>query len=270
MALPYDAGILWNVSHKCNLRCEYCISGQVMDGDAPPIDIDRALKAMEGRTYAIGFVGGGEPLLVPNIVEASVAFSKRHFLAFFTNLTSDRVKDIAAMVDPKRVIGILASVHIKELVSRNMIDRYIRNYKLLEEKGFVLIPEAVAYPPLLQKASYYRNLFKERGINIVFSRFKGIHAGKLYPASYTDEEVSAFDFEPEPMQVDGLCNAGFNACVVNKQGLVMPCYDIDARLGHIYEGFRFEDKMRKCSIDCACPLWSMEPKLYEDALGRSH
>jgi uncharacterized protein len=63
--------VVW-VTTRCQLRCRYCYMSA---GDVPGVDLDAQTFAAAARNLGLGpgaevQIAGGEPLLVPNVVEA--------------------------------------------------------------------------------------------------------------------------------------------------------------------------------------------------------
>ena len=122
----YDVSLQWSVTNRCNLNCHYCFqfdSEAKRYGEIYKIDIPAVIKTLNktNKVFRIGFVGG-EPFLVPNMVEACTEITKKHYIAFNTNLTSSNIKEFSEKIDPKRVIHIVASLHIKELEKHNLLN----------------------------------------------------------------------------------------------------------------------------------------------------
>jgi organic radical activating enzyme len=242
----------------------------------PPIDVKALLKSLDrtGMIFRVHFTGGGEPLFIPNIVEACVALSKNHFLAFNTNLTSPRVREIAERVDPSRVVYFHASLHIKELERRNLLDRYIENYLICTERGFHVYAQVVGHPSLKNELGSYRKYFADRGIDLGFDVFKGEFLGKAYPESYTDEEIELFGLDQNTArnqyrQKGKLCNAGYNVVFAGPEGWITPCMDIPELLGHMYGGFKFQTEIKRCPIEiCSCPFNEFDKPLFRLALSK--
>jgi MoaA/NifB/PqqE/SkfB family radical SAM enzyme len=239
------------------------------------IDIDRMMQVLEntGKIFKISFTGG-EPFLVPNINQTCKRITEKHYVAFNTNLTSPRIVEFAETVNPKKVLFIIASLHIKELERSCLLDNYIRNYKLLKKKGFNVFAIEVGHPTLLKEANAYRKFFNKHGIKIQFDPYIGDYKGKHYPGAYTKTELSKFNIRKDKvktyinMDKSGiLCNAGYNAAMVNPDGTVVTCYQVREYLGNIYKKIEFKDKMLKCGIKhCQCPLYEYDKHLYKTAL----
>jgi organic radical activating enzyme len=66
------------------------------------IDIPVLLRTLDatGKIFKIGF-SGGEPFLVPNIIDACVALMEKHYIELNTNLTSLKIKEFAERIKAK-------------------------------------------------------------------------------------------------------------------------------------------------------------------------
>ena len=271
---PPDAWLVWFPTYRCIFNCEYCFFLNPIKRTAPaePIDIPGLVASLDGsgRTVRLSFGGGGEPFLIPNLVEACQAVTRSHYIAFTTNLVSKNIPRFAEVIDPARVGWLIASLHIKELERLRLVDRYVRHYKLCAERGFPISPDAIAYPPLRPEADRYRDMFRRLGVPLKFSPFIGMHDGRFYPDSYTDEDVALFGLDPEVRTTyhsrKKLCNAGFNMGVVNQRGDVWPCWKIPEKLGTITEGFAFRRDLVRCPFDfCGFPFTHFDPENFDRA-----
>jgi len=233
-----------------------------------------ALKNALDKTNKIFMINltGGEPFLIPNIVDVCAEITKKHLLYINTNLVSEKIKEFTERIDPQRVLGINASCHIKELERLNLLDKYIYNFHLCKDKGFSIGATERAYPPLLGEVEKYKEFFKKRGIELAFAQFCGKYNGKLYPESYTDEEIKIFGLEKAPdikmfHSKGKICNAGYNVGVLFSDGFVRPCYQINESLGNIFDGIKFKKELIKCPHEyCGCPLNCYDKHLFEKAL----
>lgn len=279
--VPYDAWLHWVITDRCVMNCEYCRTGGGQDRvrrTAPvrSIDIPNALKSLEKTGYVckISFTGGGEPFLVPNAMEASLEFTKYHYMSIYTNLSENPVTEWIEKIDPARITQLTASCHLKALERRHLLDRFIQNCRLAQQKGLPLLVAEVAYPPLLPEVERYRELFKKYGIDLKFGPFDGIYQGKVYPQSYTDEELRVFGLpdyilticQPQQRQEIPFCNAGYNAGIVRPNGDITPCDEIQTSLGNIYTGIHFNKHIQVCPFEyCGCQIYHQDRDLFEQA-----
>lgn len=274
---PYDYWLLWQVEDQCNLNCKYCISSSAnSSAEVSEINISAVTRTLNetNRTFLITFTGGGEPFLVPNIIEACREITKKHYISFNTNLTAERVEEFCEEIEPQQVLLIVASLHIEELEKRNLLEKYIHHFKLFQKKGFHIIANEVAYPPFLDKVQKYRNFLEAKGIHLTFSPFIGKYGGQVYPESYVDKEYRTFDLDRNCAsrfrQKGKLCNAGYNVAVVNRKGDIRPCLNLQEPLGNIYESINFKKNLLQCQFDfCECPPSVYGYDLYQKALKRT-
>ena len=242
-------------------------------GNMPPIDIAALIRTLgkTGKTFRVGISGGGEPFLVPNIIEACVELSKKHFLAFNTNLTLPRCLELAQRVDPERVVHFHASLHLAELERLNLTDRFIGHFLEFAKRGFPIYAEAVGHPSLAPNVQRYQGLFGAKGITIEFGPFHGAWNGALYPQAYTDQELKLFGLDKEARGSFSFlgkpCNAGYNAAVATHDGTVQNCWEVANRIGHLYGKIVFSQEMILCpSQDCGCPLLAYDRYLWNTAM----
>lgn len=302
----YNAVLAWNITSGCNLDCAYCIAKiekmerkaskinsfikkivklsklnivalikylnfrffKEKKGKIPRIDIPALMKTLDetGKIFRIAFTGG-EPFMVPNITEACIEITKKHFISFNTNLTTGSIKKFTEHIDPKRVIFVRASLHIKELERLGLINKYIDNFFEYKRKSFNIFAVQVAYPPLINEEEKYKHFFQEKGINITYIPFKGNYNGKHYPGSYTLEEIKTFGLDVSCCDVLNLkgkiCNAGYNIVAALQNGIIVQCFTIYKEMGHIYKKIKFNNKLTLCTVCyCGCPFYKYDQALF--------
>jgi MoaA/NifB/PqqE/SkfB family radical SAM enzyme len=279
----YDIWLRWRVlANRCNLNCAYCFRYQVKNKlkkreKVSKINIPALMRMLNetDKTYRITFTGGGEPFLVPNIIEGCKEITKNHFISLNTNLTLSRITEFSKKIDPERVLFIHASLHIKELKRLNLLKKYINNYRLCKDKGFNIRASEVAHPSLLDEIEKYRRFFQEEGIHLYFTPFKGRYNGKAYPDSYTEKEIGIFGFDINRIdqfrQRGRLCNAGYNVADVSPKGNVTPCFRIQKSIGNVYQKVEFNSKLIRCPFEfCGSPLKIYDPYLLKKAKEQSN
>ncbi|MDA3860169.1 MAG: radical SAM protein [Melioribacteraceae bacterium] len=265
----YDAWLHWDVTKRCNLDCEYCF-GKITDASIKvhSIEIVKLISTLDktGKTFRISFTGG-EPTLVPNIVEACNAITEKHYISFNSNLISKNINQFVQEINPDRVLHIHASFHYDELLGKNLLIHFVQNYNLLKNAGFNIYAEAVAYPKIREKLDAIVKFANQNDIILTFAPFYGNYNGELYPENYTSSDLELFGINQSEIscftQKGELCNAGYNAAVVFSNGNVYPCHQIKTKIGNIYEGVNFNDTMVKCpSKKCGCPLNKYDEYLF--------
>ncbi|MBL1213112.1 MAG: radical SAM protein [Ignavibacteriae bacterium] len=266
----YNAWLHWNISSQCNFNCEYCFGKTpFVKNSINKINIEKLIEALDktGKTFRISFTGG-EPFLIPNIIEACSTITEKHFVSFNTNLVLPGVKEFAESILPERVLFFHASLHIEELIKLNLVDKFAANFNLLRANGFKIFAEAVAHPSLNESdINYFRDYLSLHEINFSFGPFIGEYNNKAYPQNYSDDELEKFNLENENMSVfkqkGNICNAGFNAAVVYPNGNVHSCFQVKEKLGNIYSEINFKKKTKICpAANCDCPLNYYDPHLF--------
>lgn len=259
------------------MQCEYCEQhDEKCMAPVTTIDIDALLSTLDetGKVFLVGFTGGGEPFLSPNITEACYELMKKHYIRFNTNLAEKGTTEFLEKVTASKIRVIHASCHIKALERRKLMERFIHNIQICQKRGIPVNVEEVGYPPLAIEAEDYRSLFKSHGIELTFGPFYGKYRENRYPDSYTDQERKVFGFPDACIQCHQTgrgngtfyCNAGMNVFVVRSNGDVYPCDGIKKKLGNIYTGFRMNKQLVRCPVaNCICPLYEFEPDLYQQA-----
>lgn len=270
----YNAWLHWTVTNRCNLNCKYCFFNPYKKNEKiKRIDIKSLIKTLEKtkKVFRITFTGGGEPFLIPNLVEACKKLTKKHYVEIFSNLTLPYIREFAEKINPKKVLRFHASLHINELEKNNLIDYFIENYLLLKKKGFKIEVGVVAYPPILNEVKEYKRFFKNKGIEIGFDPFIGSCNGKRYPKEYTSYEKKIFRLGEDKLKRrtdhQKICNAGYNLGIVRSSGRIEPCFQISKKIGNIYKNINFKKNLIFCPFNsCSCPLHTLDRPLFKKAI----
>lgn len=269
----YTRWLHWNITRFCNFNCEYCFSySPYKKGEIISVDIDKIIKNLNDfdEIFRISFTGG-EPFLVKNFIELCIKLSKKHFLSFNTNLTNSLINLFINEIEPEKVLKIDASFHYSQLLKKNLLGRYINNYALLKEYSFNVSSEQVAYPGLMNKIAEINKISGENNLNLKFVPFFGKYNEKIYPQSYTEEEISMFNLDLKMLnkfyQKGNFCNAGYNVGVAFSNGDIKPCFQIKDTISNIYENLEFNDSpVKECkSKICGCPMNVYDSDLFKIA-----
>lgn len=276
----YDFWLHWNVSQKCMMGCSYCEeSANLPHGPVNRIDIPRLIAALDrtGLVFRVSFTGGGEPFLVPNLPEACVELTKKHYVTFNTNMAERNVRKLLEQIDPARVTYVYASCHFDALKRRNLLDLFLDNCRLCRERGIPLSICEVADPALRDRVPEMRAYFEAQGFQLFFSPFCGESEGKSYPAAYTGEDLDLFTlsstevpfYTPNEAPAPIICNAGCTAAVVSPTGDVFTCDRVPEHLGSVYDRFTIKRQMITCPAEqCFCPLHLYDTDMYQRAVRR--
>lgn len=268
----YDFWLHWNVTSQCNFDCTYCFGKTPFSkADINIIDIDKLIKTLDktGKVFRVSFTGG-EPFLIPNIIEACAELTRKHYVSFNTNLVLPVMKEFAEVIKPGRVLNVHASLHFEELEKRRLIETYVSNFKLLAGKGFNIYAEAVARPGSDVKVEEYRKLMSGHGIEFLYAPYVGKFNNSDFPDSYKVEDLENYNLSKEQIrwykQKGEVCNAAFNAGVVFSNGDIYPCFQIKQKMGNVYEDIIFNSELTICPAKrCACPLNKYDEYLFEKA-----
>ena len=297
--LKYEFILNWNLTLNCNLSCNYCnakIHPNTLLGRfqstrigifltnmiwkhliknikhmKPPetIDIQKILSLLTQVKKPIKIkLLGGEPFLFPNFIEICKELSKVHYLGLESNFTSNRIKSFCDTINPDRVDLIRASFHIEELEKKNLIGRFIENALYCKIKGFNIETLIVGYPSILEKINQYKEILGSKDITFYVQPFVGYYNGKEYPAAYSQEEKEKFNMPLYNSTYvkntkNQLCTAGYRFFAVFPSGDIYPCYQINEKLGNIYEDFKPYETMIKCPFEkCFCEPRTMNPELF--------
>jgi len=269
----YDVCLKWIPNFKCNLNCVYCWVKDLRNTvKISEINIPDLIETLNKTEKIINVeIGGGEPFLIPNLIEASIEITKNHFISLQTNLTSGKIKKFSEEVSPERTGYIFSSLHIKELERLNLLDKYIENFHICKDRGFNIGAFVVAYPPILDEINEYKKFFQEKGIILRFKPFIGEFDGRTYPNSYTEKEFKIFNFNKKLLSENHnkgkLCNAGYNVCAVYPYGEVRLCFVIHKMIGNINTKIKFTDGLIQCPFKfCPCPIYKKDINLFIKAV----
>ncbi len=255
---PYKYASMWNMENKmcwhindfCNFKCEYCFFPYYEKetegvGRLNPQEILNAFNRTEKQWHL--YISGGEPLLYPNFIELVNTIKPYHPIQISTNLFNKNVKDFANRVSPENFIIINASLHIGHHNDKSLA-QFIKNYLLFHEKGFPMVVTYVTYPPLFDQMEKDFEFLKSQGVEHIHPlTYQGIYEGKVYPASYTTEQVKIIrklTLEPYEMLVTTdktdfkgkRCKAGKNYFFMDVKGDVYKCVTIREHCGNLYDG----------------------------------
>jgi len=279
---PYDFWLHWYLSERCYMTCSYCGEWQQGDLALKPIstiDIPKLISTLDrtGLVFRVSFTGGGEPFLVPNLTEACLELTNRHYVSFNTNLAEPQVRGFLERVDPSRVVEIHASCHLKSLERRKLMDRFVDNCLLCQRRNIPLTIVEVGYPPLLAEVEKYKAFFQSKGLNLHFGVFCGNWNGKNYPQAYTEAELIGFGLNdtsrvthaPNSAGRRIICNASCTTAIARPNGSIAPCDDVEGDMGNLYREIRIRKHIMLCPAAwCTCPRYEYDRALYLETLRR--
>jgi len=186
-----------------------------------------------------------------------------------SNFVHSHVPRFIKRVAPGRVRSLTASLHIRELEKRGLVETFMKNAAEALVKGFKLTVSTVAYPPLFNPIKKYQKIFLSQGIPFVVDPFFGQYKGQLYPGAYSEEEVGNIltgNSLHQYHRKGQLCNAGYNFGVVNAEGEIRYCHSLLNSMGHVYKKISLRASLIECPVErCACPLCIYVPELFVKA-----
>lgn len=270
--------MIWHLNDLCNLACEYCSFHH--DKTNPAISELGARKIYEAfkstnRKWSL-FIAGGEPLLYPDFNETINLLQEDHQIIISTNLFNKKVGSFATEVSPSNIYVVNASLHITQHNDKSL-NKFISNYHLLIDRGFTVIVSYVTYPPLFDRMKSDFQFLQQQGVQHIHPlTYQGIHNGKAYPASYTEEQVkmicdmriddgelfaatNSLNFKGDP------CKAGSNYFYLQKNGDVLSCATVRKPLGNLFDGtFRPNQRPMLCPVSCCSESSCGVTSLVED------
>jgi len=260
MTAPVNS-LIWNMTRKCNFRCEYCYFPHDNTPVTETLPVGRITDFLDatGRVWTVGLTGG-EPFIYPGFVDICLALTQNHHIGVDTNLSvSSKVRDFAERVDPARVQDLYVALHIEERERVKGVPAFIENARLLMDRGFKVIVNYVVHPTLEERFAADRAFFAEHGIAITPRPFRGSFEGRRYPEVYGERAKAIFADHPE----QGLkvafnflgvpCSAGRTLLRMEPDGTVYRCPGDKTVLGNVMEQVRLLDGDAPCARRrCPC------------------
>lgn len=255
----------WHLTNRCNFDCVYChpqIKRVLNTPNRHNYSNKHILKAYDslGKICCI-HMSGGEPFLFPDFVGFCKKLTEKNYISINTNFSLPLVKKFADEIDPEKVIGIYAALHVleRERLGFSMED-FAEDIVLYQNKGFNIIVFYVLYPPLLNRFTTDSDKLRAMGVkNVAGKIFKGVYNKKLYPLGYSEKErrmIASFkdDYKPSKSYLDGemffqgrLCDAGRRLFKVDVDGNVRRCASTPGSIGNLYKGtLKINEKSMPC------------------------
>ena len=260
MTTPVN-NIIWNMTRKCNFRCEYCYFPHDNSPvtETLPVDKIKAFLDGTGRTWTVGMTGG-EPFIYPGFVDTCEVLTQTHNIGVDTNLSvPSKVKAFAERIDPGRVDDLYVALHIQERERVKGVPAFIENAQLLIDKGFKVIVNYVVHPDLESRFHKDRNFFATHGIAITPRPFRGEFGGKRYPEAYGDRAAVIFSDHPEQGKkvafnfFDVPCTAGMTLLRMEPDGTIFRCPGDKTILGNVLDTVSLYDGPKPCTKKrCPC------------------
>ncbi len=257
--------IIWNMTRKCNFRCEYCYFPHDNTPVTETLPVERITEFLDGtgETWTVGLTGG-EPFIYPGFVDICEALTRNHRIGVDTNLSvSSRVRDFAERIDPARVQDLYVALHIEERERVKGVPAFIENARLLMDRGFKVIVNYVVHPTLEARFHADRAFFAGHGIPLTPRPFRGEFEGRRYPEAYGDRACSVFADHPEQGKKVAFnffgvpCSAGRTLLRLEPDGTVFRCPGDKTVLGNVLDSVRLMEGDEPC-IKKRCPCRGLD------------
>nr|WP_321260935.1 radical SAM protein [uncultured Pseudodesulfovibrio sp.] len=264
MNVPRNS-IIWNMTRKCNFRCEYCYFPHDNTPVTETLPAERIKDFLDntGEVWKVGLTGG-EPFIYPNFVDVCEVLTSSHIIGVDTNLSvSSKVREFAERIDPNRVHNLYVALHIEERERIKGVDAFIRNAQLLMEKGFEIIVNYVVHPTLEGRFQEDRDFYASHGITITPRPFKGEHEGRRYPEAYGDRAQVIFGDHPEQGKKVAFnfygvpCSAGRTLLRLEPDGTIFRCPGDKTVLGNVMDTVTLYEGHEPC-IKKRCPCRGLD------------
>ncbi len=261
--------ISWYISDKCNFDCFYCGDGHMGLQSRNAIDMAKLSESLDrlGKDWVF-YITGGEPFLEKNYVEICEEITKKHFLSFSSNLTTQNVYDFADRINPGRCLFINASIHPTEREKKDKnFKLFIEKILYLQKKGFNIVAVYVSHPTLFERIKSDFETLRANGVEKANVKlFRGWYNGKPYPESLNAKQMEfletmeadypEFEIMHEPPRFHGnLCIAGQKSFAMDRNGKLVRCSSALKKYGNFFDGtMKTDTKPRPCpKSKYACP-----------------
>lgn len=260
--------IAWEINSNCNYNCFYCINPANKTDSERTRSADEILHAFERtkKRWIICFTGG-EPFLYPDYINLISELSEKHIIDINTNLSTDNIYALPQIKNPSSIIGLYASYHVVEREKNHGVNDFIDKVLFLQEQKLHTIVSYLAHPLLLDRIESDFDFLLGKGIkNLAPKKFIGNYKGKLYPESYSAENIEMFKrlkncFELDIIDFDQhtagrKCFAGKKYFFMNKYGDLFRCASDLKPHGNFFEGnIKYDFLVKKCTANkCGCPF----------------
>lgn len=264
--------IIWNMTRKCNFRCEYCYFPHDNSPVTETLPVNRIKRFLDGTgdTWSIRMTGG-EPFIYPGIVDICTRLSETHIIGIDTNLSvTSKIKAFAERINPAQVENFYAALHVEERERIKGVDAFIKNARRLIDAGFKVIVNYVVHPTLEDRFLKDVEFYASHGVEITPRPFRGEFEGRRYPEAYGDRAQAIFANHPEQgkkiaYNFEGIpCSAGQTLLRMEPDGTVFRCPGDKTVLGNILDSVELYDGPRPCTKK-RCPCRGLDHLSLSDA-----
>ena len=193
-SLAFDVEADWTINLLCNYECAYCGAHALKEHPlVGRLSIEQYLEFFNStqKTWML-HITGGEPFFHPDFVDLCRALTSRHYVSLNSNLTSHRVRDFAAAVDPSRVQHVHCGVHVDERDRRNGWRDLLANVSVLLDHGFPVFASLMMTPAAFERLPWVAEAFSNLGVPLIPKAIRGHYNRLWYPQAYTAAERTQF------------------------------------------------------------------------------
>lgn len=272
----------------CNYNCSYCVVPEQEKRSkfgkiATEKGINKLLNFFADKGVWNIYLGGGEPTIHPQFIKLCKKITNKHYLSFVTNnsMSFEKLNEFIKEINPEKVSYIQCSLQEVDEEGENF-QNFLKRMKLYNENGFKAYVSYVGVPDRFDKIKKYYEIFTQNNIPFVVQVFHGDFNGKIYPESYSKENMDYIDkynsssiykalFEINKRKTAGkLCSAGHTRILINAvDGNIRRCLFEPESIGNLYDNkVNLQENYFVCkSPICTCvfePNLDVEHLLWDD------
>ncbi len=192
--MKFDIEADWALNLLCNYDCAYCFARASTEhplvGRMSPEEYLDFFDSTR-KTWLLHLTGG-EPFFHPEFVRLCRTLTSRHYISLNSNLSSSRVREFAAEIDPARVRYVHCGVHVEERDRRKGWPNLQANVTSLLERGFPVFASLVMTRAAFADFPRVEQLFTGLGVALIPKAIRGFYEGRWYPQAYNEAERAQF------------------------------------------------------------------------------
>lgn len=259
--------VIWWTTWSCNYHCVYCWQVQAQEQGLyprtkPPDESQQWLAAWKRLAPQALDITGGEPFLIPGLVDILAGLHHSTKLAITTNL-SHSIEDFLGRVPADHFLQVTCSLHPTQKTFNEAL--FFGRALQLRRRGYPVVINFVGWPEQLWLAESYRQRCRDWGLRFHFDPY-----GATYrEVNWSETELAEIrrlresDRAPHPFteqfgrEYSVLCSAGQENLSVWPDGTAYRCVlDEQLRLppvGNVFDpDFRLNPGKTPCSEHWRC------------------
>jgi MoaA/NifB/PqqE/SkfB family radical SAM enzyme len=263
---------IWWTTMACNFKCKYCWEVQAQErGEFKPEPFrpwQDWLEVWNRLRPQFLDITGGEPFLpglgLVNILE----HLDRAIKVSITSNLSHSILEFLRVASPDQVHSITASFHPSENGTKQQPmnpEIFIGRVKLLQEFGYQVTANIVAWPEQLWLIPHWVGMFDAQGIRWHIDPYQSI---AYYPWTYTERQKEllrpymaanrSWGLNPKPDGQRVTCSGGVHHISVQPDGSAWRCIlerqQLIGRLGSVFDPeFQLRSEPGPCDQSWQCP-----------------